>query len=178
MTSGHTAKAKTAAGEPETQSEPNQLLSLDLDGATGVEYDVVGATFTLTQPQDGTPYSTIYVGGNGGVFAKWGTFYGLSEKVGAGNADRSGVTVIVADLPGLMLGYADGRVITIDATAAGWGWGRGRMDLTAVLLHELGQVLGLEHHEHGLMREVLAPGERLHLRGHARGKARSGPRRA
>jgi hypothetical protein len=29
-----------------------------------------------------------------------------------------------------------------------------------VLLHELGHIAGLDHEEHGLMRAVLAPGER------------------
>ena len=46
-------------------------------------------------------------------------------------------------------------VVTVDATAAGWGWDA--MDLHTVLMHELGHVLGLDHAEDGLMGETLRP---------------------
>ena len=36
--------------------------------------------------------------------------------------DLSGITVTIADLPNLYLGFTMGKTITIDATAAGWGW--------------------------------------------------------
>ena len=73
-----------------------------------------------------------------------------------------------------------GRIIYLDATAAGWGWfvdptpwedsefttpgnqgEQHRMDLLTVLEHELGHALGFDHQETGVMAETLSPGARL-----------------
>ena len=79
------------------------------------------------------------------------------------DADFSGVTFSIADLPELQLGFTDGLAITIDATAAGWGWGTSGMDLLTVVMHELGHALGLDHEDDGLMADELAPSETLAL---------------
>jgi hypothetical protein len=85
----------------------------------------------------------------------------------------------IADLEGLTLAETRGRTIVVDPTAAGHGWHTGidtapapdRMDLLTVLLHELGHLLGYDHHHAGgpgdLMFETLAPGVRLGLPGAA-----------
>jgi hypothetical protein len=95
---------------------------------------------------------------------------------GASAASLAGVKVVFADLPGRLLALTAGKVITLDRNAAGWGWsfgnppkrGRscagastvGRIDMLAVLEHELGHVLGLGHADTGVMRASLAPGGR------------------
>jgi len=79
-------------------------------------------------------------------------------------ASFDGVTVTVGDLPDLQLGFTDGKSITIDASAAGWGWSvsGGGMDLATVVLHELGHALGLDHDD-GVMADTLSAGETRRL---------------
>jgi hypothetical protein len=88
-------------------------------------------------------------------------------------ADFSGLSVTIADLPGLQLGWTEGRSVTIDATAAGWGWSvlssddpSAHMDLLTVVLHELGRVLGYttdDAHRIAVMQPTLAVGEQIRL---------------
>ena len=82
--------------------------------------------------------------------------------------------MVIADLPGTILGRAQGNTITLDATAAGYGWSTtqfgqpvnqtaedrstARMDLLTTVMHELGHVLGFAHDETGPMQSTLTPG--------------------
>ena len=81
------------------------------------------------------------------------------------DADFAGLTVSIDDLAGMQLGYTVGTSVTIDIDAGGWGWdvssdgAEARMSLHAVVLHELGHVLGLEHEDDGVMQPSLHPGE-------------------
>ena len=81
------------------------------------------------------------------------------------DADFTGLTVSIDDLAGMQLGYTVGTTVTIDLDAAGWGWdvsggaADSHMSLHAVVLHELGHVLGLEHGDEGIMQPSLHPGE-------------------
>jgi hypothetical protein len=82
-------------------------------------------------------------------------------------ASFAGVTVKVADLAGGPLGFTLDENITIDPTAAGWGWSvmdpggtAPRMDLLAVLMHELGLALGFTEADPAqpeVMARTLAP---------------------
>ncbi len=81
-----------------------------------------------------------------------------------------GLRFAVADLAGDMLGQAHGTTIYLDVDAAGYGWFvepslvagaesmTGLVDALAVVIHEMGHVLGLSHAElDGATAAVLEP---------------------
>jgi hypothetical protein len=90
-------------------------------------------------------------------------------------AQLSNVQVYTTQMPGTLLGRAaaDTPVVYIDVDAAGHGWsldGSGGMDLTTVLAHELGHVLGHDDldpagHAGDIMSATLGVGEKLEVRG-------------
>ncbi|PYR76291.1 MAG: hypothetical protein DMF86_12800 [Acidobacteria bacterium] len=108
----------------------------------------------------GTPVSTLQPGDAAAMLrmarARWiASDPSLAPRLGR-------IALSIADLPGAMLGRAEGASITIDPTAAGWGWfvdptptddskfagaapprgAAGRIDLLTALVHEIGHVLG------------------------------------
>src|SRR5262249_20781349 len=84
--------------------------------------------FTTVRPSGGD-YSTIYIGGDGSAFAKWGRYYGLAEQIDAGNQDHAdNALVFSAAIPATRL------------SAAEFG-----LELAEVVGHEAGHLLGATH---------------------------------
>jgi hypothetical protein len=95
------------------------------------------------------------------------------DRLGDGDPRLAGfgdVRLSVADLGGLALGYTEGRHVWIDSNAAGYGWSMrgvesGRMDLSTVVTHELGNLIGISDNDlrFSVMDEDLEPGVRYLL---------------
>src|SRR5262249_50203926 len=81
------------------------------------------------KPAAGTDYSTIYVGGKGEEFANHGFYYGISEKVDAGNRDHSDNALVFSD-----------NIVTPAKSATEYG-----QILAGYVAHEAGHLLATEH---------------------------------
>ena len=57
-----------------------------------------GVVFTTQTPEPGTPFSTIYIGGDDSAFAEYGSFLGLSEQVDMGNKNASDNAFVFSDM--------------------------------------------------------------------------------
>jgi hypothetical protein len=110
-----------------------------------------------------------------------------------GSQVLAGVSVQIADLPGMLLGEQIGKTILIDRDAAGYGWfidstphddaeftrlaadvlvarpqtdAAGHADLLTAVMHEMGHVLGYDHDAGAdLMSAALPLGQRRFLAG-------------
>ncbi len=88
-----------------------------------------GALFTTEQPQEGTPHSTIWIGGDDSAFSVYGSFLGLAEQVDAGNALLTDDALVFS---GELLGTSAGVDDFADR-------------LSRTIAHEAGHLLGYEH---------------------------------
>ncbi|OHB66816.1 MAG: hypothetical protein A2Y77_14765 [Planctomycetes bacterium RBG_13_62_9] len=88
-----------------------------------------GVTFTTERPAGDQPYSTIYVGGDGSVFAQYGSFLGLAETVDVGNRN-----------PG-----DEAFIFSSDICSNASGDASSVSMLIEVIAHETGHLLGYAH---------------------------------
>jgi len=85
-------------------------------------------SFTTQRPK-GIDYSTIYLGGTNAPFSQWGHFYGLAQKVDAGNQDHDDMAMVFT------------QVIPVDGESS-QEYGQA---LAGIVEHEAGHLLGYAH---------------------------------
>jgi hypothetical protein len=150
--------------------------TLDANGTSTVTaVDYLPSLATATTPVTNTATLTSILGAS------------LASSL---DANTSGVTLTIANLPNAAVGQTVGTAITLDTNAAGYGWfvdpnpaantdflptsnpnvwiaapgsaAAGKMDMLSVLLHEYGHALGLDHsaNPNDFMAPDLQPGER------------------
>jgi hypothetical protein len=90
-----------------------------------------GVIFTLTEPEAGIEYSTIYIGGDDSAFAGFGSFIGLAEKVDAGNLDLSDNALVFSE-----------NIVSADSDSNSIAAG-----IAGLIAHEVGHLLGYRHLE-------------------------------
>ena len=89
----------------------------------------LNVTFTVSGPDAGIEYSTIYVGGDDSAFALFGRFLSLAEQVDVGNEDHRDIALIFSD-------QLAGRATSFESYTSA---------LTGVIEHEAGHLLGYKH---------------------------------
>ncbi len=88
-----------------------------------------GVIFTTEQLEDGTPCSTIWIGGDDAAFSAYGSFFGLAEQVDVGNA-------ILTDA---------GFVFSDESLSPSAGADDFAGQLSRTIAHEAGHLLGYAH---------------------------------
>jgi hypothetical protein len=105
-----------------------------------------GVVFTTREPSASQSYSTIYIGGDGSTFSRYGSFLGLAEQVDIGNEDKRDEAFVFSD-----------RLVATSGDVE-----RYAAALAQLVAHEAGHLLGYEHqtaaeHGEGLLDRYAAP---------------------
>lgn len=98
-----------------------------------------GVSFTTQKPEDGTAYSTVYVGGDGTAIAGDASLAGVAEQVDAGNLSSTDEAFVFSD----NLTGTDGVASYVT-------------NLSAVVSHEVGHLLGYAHNTPGAVTTALS----------------------
>ncbi|MHC4500081.1 MAG: hypothetical protein ACYS21_13310, partial [Planctomycetota bacterium] len=120
-------------------------FSADAAGLAGQEQEIIsqilaaleetfegsGVIFTLTEPDAGTEYSTIYIGGNDSAFAEYGSFLGLAEQVDLNNLNPSDNAFVFSE-----------NIVSADSDSNSIAAG-----IAGLIAHEVGHLLGYRHLE-------------------------------
>lgn len=88
-----------------------------------------GVIFTVDKPAEGADYSTVYIGGDGSLFAPYGAFIGLAERIDTGNRVRNDEAMVFADC---LSSDSPDMAVLVDR-------------LTGIIAHEAGHLLGYVH---------------------------------
>ncbi|MHB1241780.1 MAG: zinc dependent phospholipase C family protein, partial [Gaiellaceae bacterium] len=118
-----------AFAAPERLAGQEAAILAALEAAVERELAGQDVVITLERPADGTPYSTIYVGGTDGGFGGYGPLYAVSEQVDRGNADSSDNAFVFSE-----------EIPTVGQTAASYA-----AEIGTYIAHEAGHLLGYEH---------------------------------
>jgi Ca2+-binding RTX toxin-like protein len=127
-------------------------FSADSAGLTGQEQEIIsqiltqleltfdgsGVIFTTTEPEAGTEYSTIYIGGDDSAFNEFGSFVGLAEKIDAGNLDPSDNAFVFSEE--IVSSYTELGDLAIN--------------LAGLIAHESAHLLGYAHEQDDITGEL------------------------
>ncbi len=88
-----------------------------------------GVIFTTSKPAGDQAYSTIYMGGDGALFSRYGSFLGLAEQIDVGNAQAQDEAFVFST-----------KLASVSADVEQYA-----AALAQLIAHETGHLLGYEH---------------------------------
>ena len=125
------------ASDALTGQEPGIINSV-LDSLRPIFSDT-GIRFAVEKPSAFSSYSTVYIGGDDSPFSEYGSYLGLSEQVDVGNQIYGDNAFVFSDKLSSVL--HDEGIAT---------------QLTGIITHEVGHLLGFVHEHHSTGNSMLS----------------------